>query len=516
VSIFDSIDQQVAQVAQSTAASNQRAAAAAASFRARSDAMARTENWDLCEPEGIDLYGFQAAAVETILMYGRALLGFAPGMGKTVTALTALATDQKRAIIVCPPSLRLMWIREIARLFPQLASRVHTVTGTKPKAIDTNNCILVVGDSVVAKRLEDLQAWGAEALYLDEAHRIKNNKANRTKAVLALADSLPMDATIVGLTGTLSVNRPDESWAPIRMTGVANARAVSGGSSFTNFVQRCCETQPIRVAGGRIINNVVGCTDAVALHEALRSQVYVRVEREDVLDMPDKVWKITDLILNGDFKVYQEAESDFINWIADTKGDKAAHRAAKAEAIVKLNALRELAGECKIKTAAVEYITDLTDQDEQVVVMAHNRSVVQKLAGKLQAKGVDVAMIYGGMSDTAKANAEADFRDGSVQVLVANIDSAGVGLNLDTAANLVFVQLPWSPGALQQAADRIYRLTQKRNCTIHVLNAMGSVDERMWGILQAKAEVVDAINAGMPCTLPTDSVYTAVLEDYGW
>ena len=519
MSIFSQINQQASQISTSANAAESLARTAGATFRTHSDAVLPTPEFFLTrEPVGIQLYGFQAAAVETIQTYRRVLLGYAPGMGKTVVALTAIANDldrdpSHRAIVVVPPSLRLMWVREINRFFPHLT--VELVQGGKPAVIPTAD-VTVVGDSIVAKRLDDLKALGAQALYVDEAHRMKSLAAQRTKATSELAESLLGDATIVGLTGTLAVNKPDEIFGPLRMTGAANARYISGGSTYTAFKQRWCITEQIRVAGGRIVNNVVGCVDPQALHEALRSQVYVRVERDDVLDMPGKVWEVQNLSLNGDMAEYRRAEKDFINWMAEVSGDKAAHRAAKAEAIVKLMKLWEVAGKAKVSSATPDYIADLVAQGEQVVVMGHHAAVISNLEDALAKRNITTVKIVGGMGDAAKQEAERAFKAGEVDVLIGNIQAAGVGLNLESAANLIFTQLPWSPGDLQQAADRIYRLTQQRNCTIHVLNALDSVDERMWAVLQAKAHVVDSINAGHAVTLPQDSVFEAVLDSYGW
>lgn len=87
------------------------------------------------------------------------------------------------------------------------------------------------------------------------------------------------------------------------------------------------------------------------------------------------------------------------------------------------------------------------------------------------------------------------------------IQSAGTGLNLENSANLVFIQLPWSPSEFEQASDRIYRVTQERECTIHTLFTAGTVEEHVMEVLNKKAIVTNAINAGTMAEGSTDDSF---------
>src|SRR5690606_21800129 len=56
----------------------------------------------------------------------------------------------------------------------------------------------------------NLLGGGWDALVVDEAHRVKNRKAQRARAVFALARRTP---NVMLLTGTPLLNRPDELWS---------------------------------------------------------------------------------------------------------------------------------------------------------------------------------------------------------------------------------------------------------------------------------------------------------------
>jgi superfamily II DNA or RNA helicase len=477
------------------------------------------------EPQGITLYGFQAAAVETILTFRRAILGFAPGMGKTPTALAAiaaLAAKGQRSIVVVPPSLRIdPWAREAARLFPGL--RVAVVEGTKAAPLPEAD-VVVIGDSVISQRLADILAWAPHALFIDEAQRHKSRDAKRSKAALQIAEAVRLvGGTVVLLTGTLAVNNAAEVFQPALIAGIA--KELSGTERWSDFLTRWCRTETVWTGSRHLL---VPSKDqdpelVAELHGRLRQTAYIRVEREQVLDLPEKVWAVRDLQLNGELKTYRAMVRDFLAWVAENRGKVAHERASKAEAITKLMALWAEAGRAKVK-ASVEYVASLVEQGEQVVVMAWHKDVVAALAAGLadtevHGRAITSVQVVGGLSAEAKAAAQDTFRAGRADVLIGNVTAAGTGLNLDCASQLVFVQLPWSPGDLVQASDRIYRATQRNACTIHVLNGADTVDERMWGVLNAKAEVVDVVNggtAGATITLDADSVQSSVLADFGW
>jgi len=100
--------------------------AAVEGFAARSALTEPTDGFTLPLPaDGFDYYGYQAAAVQTIIEFRRAIVGYAPGMGKTRIAIASarhhVREEGGKVIVICPPSLRLdPWEREFQGQFPDL------------------------------------------------------------------------------------------------------------------------------------------------------------------------------------------------------------------------------------------------------------------------------------------------------------------------------------------------------------------------------------------------------------
>lgn len=466
-------------------------------------------------PDKITLRGYQVAAVETILKFRRGILGFSPGMGKTPTALTAIANLGGRTVIVIPPSLAYdPWKKEIEKLFPQMKFQI--VAGQTPYELDDDTEVVVIGDSVISFWVNQLIAWKPTTLVVDEAQRHKNQKAKRATATSDLAANIRNnDGTVILMTGTLATNNAEEVWMPAQIAGVAES--IAGSASYNKWCNTWCYMQDMMVEKKygpkkeqkksvwiKIPN---GCKDPMGLHNALRSTAYIRVEREDVLDMPDKLFVEHGVFVSKPaLKEYNHILNDFHDWVTETGGPDAAERVSGSEKLVQLGKLVEHAALAKVNEAA-EYVAALVEQQEQVVVMAHHKSVVAAFKTALDKAGITSVTFTGNDSPQQKSNNIDSFKSGNVSVLIGNIQSAGTGLNLENSANLVFIQLPWSPSEFEQASDRIYRVTQQRECTIHTLYTAGTVEEHVMDVLNKKAIVTNAINAGTMAAGSTDDSF---------
>ena len=102
---------------------------------------------------GGELKPFQRAGVEYLLKQRRSFLADEQGLGKTIEALATIEADGAYpAIVVCPASLKLNWMREIERWLPaRSAQMLDGNRGAVPHADLT-----VVNYDIVAGRLDAL------------------------------------------------------------------------------------------------------------------------------------------------------------------------------------------------------------------------------------------------------------------------------------------------------------------------------------------------------------------------
>jgi SWI/SNF-related matrix-associated actin-dependent regulator 1 of chromatin subfamily A len=159
-------------------------------------------------PEGRSLFPYQRAGVEFAYQRNATLIGDEMGLGKTVQAIALINLFKPETVlIVCPATLKLNWQKECNRWMTE-PRRVHVLTSgdTFPTVPD----IVVMNYDIATKYKDQIRAikWGL--LICDEAHYMKNPKAQRTVAIIGKGKKeigIRADKKIF-LTGTPITNRP--------------------------------------------------------------------------------------------------------------------------------------------------------------------------------------------------------------------------------------------------------------------------------------------------------------------
>ena len=75
---------------------------------------------------------------------------------------------------------------------------------------------------------------------------------------------------------------------------------------------------------------------------------------------------------------------------------------------------------------------------------------------------------------------------------MAQIQSGGTGLNIQSASVVVICEPQIKPSIENQAISRAYRMGQTRNVLVHRLLAENTIDERITELLQEKQAIFDA------------------------
>jgi SNF2 family DNA or RNA helicase len=426
-------------------------------------------------PPGLEgeLMPFQTAGVAYALRQRRTFIADEQGLGKTVQALAAIESAEAfPAVVVCPASLKLNWLREARRWLPERdAAQVLRKRGALPDAE-----ILVVNYDLLESRTDELAAIGPRALVFDESHYCKNPKARRTRAAIELTERLDEDALRLALTGTPLVNRPRELVPQLRAIGRLDD--FGSGASFER-----------RFAG----------PDArQRLHWHLRSTCYVRRRKDEVLTQLPPKRRITVPVPLANEPEYRQLEHDLIEWLHTAVPDpnELAQRvdsALRAEALVKLNALRHVAALGKLD-ASIEWIKAFLASGERLVVFAHHRDVQQQLVDAFPR----AARILGGDSVEERDRNVERFQAerGGASLCICSLEVASHGFTLTAAASVAFLELGWTPAKHDQAEDRVHRIGQDRHVTAWYLLAAETIDERIAALIDYKRAVVGSVTDG--------------------
>jgi len=225
-------------------------------------------------------------------------------------------------------------------------------------------------------------------------------------------------------------------------------------------------------------------------------------------DLPDKIYTYMPMELDNQ-KTYRKAEKDFIRFVKEHRGEKAAKKASNAQALAEIEGLKQLAVQGKMKQG-IEWIKNLIDTNGKLVVFAVHKFVIDAL---MEEFGDIAVKVDGSVSGADREKAVDAFQnDEGVRLFVGNIQAAGVGLTLTAASTVAFLELPWTPGDLSQAEDRCHRIGQKDSVNIYYLLASGTIEEEIAKLIDRKRKVLDAVLDGRQTE--EESLLSELMKEY--
>ena len=90
-----------------------------------------------------------------------------------------------------------------------------------------------------------------------------------------------------------------------------------------------------------------------------------------------------------------------------------------------------------------------------------------------------------------------DFQKGEIKILLCNIQSAGVGLNLSRAETIIFADRSYSPADNEQAEARFLPTTNSEPSRVRLvidLICKGTIDEKILQLLKRKEDIIKVLN----------------------
>lgn len=445
------------------------------------------------------LYRHQIEGIEWLRGPGRAkFLWDDQGLGKTVQVLVALAKDPSVLphLVLCPAAVAVNWANEARKWAPNL--KVAVLLKYKDKIPDDAD--LVVATYTVIRNAKTFlsiisRSWGT--LVCDEAHYLKTPGTERTKQVLGKPGYSGTYERIERhcarcwmLTGTPMPNNPTELYTVVRALAPDALALGHGGAPMTyrHFVDRFCVTEWVPFGNGV---SIIGAKNQAELRSRLAPWV-LRRKKSEVLDLPPIRWATVpasvDLAANEELAAL---EAEIRARVGDIEDEDAFLAAMLSD--VAYPVWRRLCAVAKVGATA-DILKDelLNTPAKKIVIMAHHTEALEKLQQEFSA--FRPVMITGSTSPSARASLVAEFQTNpKTRVFLGQILAAGVGITLTSAADLVFLELSYTPGNNAQAADRVYRIGQDKSVLIRVMHAAGTCDDRVSEILTRKTEMIQSI-----------------------
>lgn len=402
-------------------------------------------------PEGLlcKLRKYQIWGVKYALHQERILLGDEMGLGKTVQAIATMVslrnTGGTHFMVVCPASVLANWCREIRKMSLLSVTKIHG-TGRRSAFeawLKTGGVAVTTYETTAYLGLPF--DFKFKMLVVDEAHYIKNPEARRSENVRNI--SLHAER-LMFMTGTALENKVDEMINLIRILQPNVARQVQGLAFMSAAPQ-------FRMAV---------------------AQVYYRRKREDVLtELPDLIESEEWCSMGYEEEVAYEravlsrnfAEARRVSWNVDDI--RASSKAARL----------------------VELVNEAASEGRNVIVFSFFLDTLRKVSMLLGSRCI--GPINGSVAPQRRQEIIDEFDKAPAgSVLVAQIQSGGTGLNIQSASVVIICEPQLKPSIERQAIARAHRMGQHRNVLAYKLLCGDSIDERMLELLAEKQAEFDA------------------------
>ena len=453
------------------------------------------EAQSLQTPGGIELMRHQARFVEEVKHGHRTfLLADEPGLGKTAQALLAASVSNSYPLLVVVPNVvKTNWAREVELWTP---GRTATVVHGDGKDVDAFSDVVIVNYEVLDRHVGWLGRFGFKVMVVDEAHFIKNLKSERSKNVLALSRSIRAAqprALLVALTGTPLINDIDDFRA------------------IWQFLGWIDDKKPLSTLMGKLEDTGLTPADFGFFAEARQAVIdmgIVRRKKVDVAaDIPARRVADIPVELDDDLgRSIREAEAALTaRLLATYRRVRALKPDAATDDLVRVVAHAELDESKGAKTAdnvftmvrkigqakaglAADYTAQLARNVGKVVFFAKHIDVMDAAEAAFAKAGIKSVSIRGDQSPKSRQAAIDSFNnDADVQIVVASLTAAGVGLNLQAASNVVLAELSWTSAEQTQAIDRVHRIGQELPVTAWRIIAAHTIDARIAELIDSKA-----------------------------
>ncbi|KAM4608697.1 transcription termination factor 2 [Polymixia lowei] len=136
--------------------------------------------------------------------------------------------------------------------------------------------------------------------------------------------------------------------------------------------------------------------------------------------------------------------------------------------------------------------------DQKSVIVSQWTSMLKIMAVHLRRMGLSYGVIDGTVNPKRRMDLVEEFNTDpeGPQVMLVSLCAGGVGLNLIGGNHLFLMDMHWNPALEAQACDRIYRVGQRKDVTIHRFVCNGTVEDKISILQEKKKELAQKVLSG--------------------
>ncbi|QXO06721.1 helicase [Acinetobacter phage JeffCo] len=464
-------------------------------------------------------------------MWGRnqAALFMEMGTGKSKALIDCMSArflcKQIDALIVfCPYGIRHNWVGEFETHCPVdydtcvIDTGIHNfekkfgqwIIGTKERLK-----VVIVGMESISAKEKDGKAYKALCQFVnthtcgvavDESQYIKSHRSNRTTNAIDIRSRCKFP---VVMTGTPITQGYTDLYSQFDFL----SPDIIGVGDFYSFRGRYC------IMGGFQSKTIIDYTNTDELMDLVTPWTF-QVKKEDVIkDLPPKTYQIREVEMSKEQrKLYDEVKR---NRFASLK-DIIKHHGDDVELICEnvltmYSALQQIAGgfvsywdesgETKTrklsrvvpveKNPSISALIDVVEESAgaSAIIWARYREEIAMISEALRGRYGDGSVVeyHGGVSNDDRQQGKQAFLDGRARFFIANAETGGTGLTLNTATLTIYYSNDFKLVNRQQSEDRNHRIGQK-NAVLYVdLVRTKTIDTKIIKAIKDKKDLANYV-----------------------
>ena len=419
--------------------------------------------------------------------------------GKTPTALmTFQQWPANNLLIITPSILQQQWQKSVAEWLNKPAYIITYLDkewryNFYQRLLQEPELIIIVSkdtfkiDSLRFKKLKKRK--GINSVYcviIDEAHFLRNHQSQQSKSIYTLKD-VPYK---MALTGTPVVNRSPD------MFGILKFLNPEAYSSYWRFVEQYFYIHKSEIRRGKKVYKIFQVKDFKSEHlrRELQKQIgqfSVNRRQKEVLPwLPPIIYQKEYLLMKED------QQSVYSQWREKWKS----YQPLEVLANLKTLTLYPPALGLLEPGSKINYLLSfLKERKEQSIIVFSTRSetFLEPLAAALAEKKITTGLIIGKTNYQEREEYIRRFQKGELGILLCNIQSAGMGLNLSQAETIIFADRSYSPADNEQAEARFLPTTDSEPSRVRLvidLICKGTIDEKILQLLKRKEDIIKVLN----------------------
>jgi SNF2 family DNA or RNA helicase len=422
------------------------------------------------------------------------------GLGKTIQVLCYLQcmknhntskTKSLPFLIIVPTSILNNWMVEAEKFTPSLKilkhygrSRQANKKGLFTQLQEFDGMITTYGSIYNDHEVLSQIKWNV--IIIDEAQEIKNSKTILFKHIAQLSSK-----SRFALTGTPIENRLDELWSIFHFLLPGYLYSLERFKiSFANPITEDRDTQKMEI--------LKKLTDPFILRRSKTDKTIItdlpgKIEKLEFCPMSKEQISLYKAIMEKYAKLIKQIDSEERSGLILSTITKLKQACNHPSNLINTKSTQIFQSGKLIRLKSI--LTEILAKGEKVLIFTQYKKmgdILQQVI--MEDLKIPALFINGSLSLVQRQKIINDFNFYSgFPILILTLHSAGTGLNLTSANNVIHFDRWWNPSVEKQATDRAYRIGQTNNVTVYKFLTKGTIEERINEIIENKSDLVSSL-----------------------